>query len=292
MTWLTRRTLYYGLLAAGIGLWLAASPAQAQYSSTITSTGLSSSSSGGGGSFGGGSSSGGGGSFGGGSSSGGIGGGGSSSGGIGGGARTGMGGTGGTGGSGISGSASGSGVDATNFLKSSYSNPTYMGRPNQTTTTNSTGSTLGAAVQSSQSGGFGQPSFGATSGGTSRTGGLGGVASTSTGLGRTGGLGGGGLNSNSNSNQSQNTASRIVYSATLRFQPKPIAVAQMHSDLNGLVARSTNLSNPAGVRVSVENDAVILRGKVANADEARLVENMIRLSPGVRNVKNELEMQE
>jgi osmotically-inducible protein OsmY len=52
--------------------------------------------------------------------------------------------------------------------------------------------------------------------------------------------------------------------------------------------RSTMLSNSRGVDVSSDGPMVVLRGSVKDEDEARLVENMIRLTPGVRDVRNEL----
>jgi osmotically-inducible protein OsmY len=49
------------------------------------------------------------------------------------------------------------------------------------------------------------------------------------------------------------------------------------------------LSNPQGISVSVQpNNVVVLRGTVRDASEARLAEGMIRLTPGVRQVQNEL----
>src|SRR5256885_7103062 len=47
-------------------------------------------------------------------------------------------------------------------------------------------------------------------------------------------------------------------------------------------------SNPRGIEVVSDGAVVVLRGAVRDEDEARLAENMIRLTPGVRDVKNEL----
>jgi osmotically-inducible protein OsmY len=41
----------------------------------------------------------------------------------------------------------------------------------------------------------------------------------------------------------------------------------------------------------VEDKVVTIRGKVASDDERRLAEGLLRLAPGVRAVKNELETQ-
>jgi len=246
----------------------------------------------GGGSTGGGSTGGGGGSTGGGSFGGttgansiggGSGGGGGGAGGSGGGGWTG-------GGGGAGGGAAASSVDQTNFLRSSYSNPLYMGRPNQiasttpTTGFNSTGSTIGAGTNASQSGGFGQPSFGTSSSSGARTG-VGGSATTSTGLG--GRTGGATRLSSSTANQS---ATRISYSATLKFAPQPVMAPVLHSELRGILDRSTTLKFPGRIQLSMEENTVVLKGTVADEDERRLVEGMVRLTPGVRDVRNELQV--
>ena len=50
------------------------------------------------------------------------------------------------------------------------------------------------------------------------------------------------------------------------------------------------IANPAGIQVAVDGHTVTLRGTVANEDEARLVVGMVRLTPGVRVVKSELQL--
>ena len=42
------------------------------------------------------------------------------------------------------------------------------------------------------------------------------------------------------------------------------------------------------VQVQVDGSAVVLRGAVRDGDEARLVEGLVRLTPGVGRVANEL----
>ena len=63
----------------------------------------------------------------------------------------------------------------------------------------------------------------------------------------------------------------------------------MQTELRGMLNRSTMISNPAGVQLAMaDGGTVVLRGAVRNQDEARTVEGMIRLTPGVRAIKNEL----
>ena len=192
--------------------------------------------------------------------------GGGMTGGAGGGGAGGM--TGGAGGAGGSRSGTTYSVSTTNFLSGSFANPLYPGRPGSTN------------LSASSGGGFGQPSFGTvqTTSGTTRGGAGGGTAS----VGRGGSTGG-------STNQS-GVGSRVSHTAELKFKVPAIATAQLQADLQGMVSRSSSLKNPSGVTVVVEGPIAILRGKVADDDEKRLVEGMLRLTPGVRGVRNELQV--
>jgi hypothetical protein len=82
----------------------------------------------------------------------------------------------------------------------------------------------------------------------------------------------------------------IAYTQTLKFGVPPITPAQLQADLGGVVATSPTLSAVSGLQTTVnENGIVVLKGRVADEDEARLVEGVIALTPGVRGVQNELE---
>jgi len=208
-------------------------------------------------------------------------------GGQGGGGTGGQGGTGARASAGTSGSASGSGADATNFLSTTYSNPLFMGRPNQVVNFGASSgadaaSLSGGTTNSNQSaGGFGQPSFGTTSG----TGRSGGTAITSTGLGRTGGAGG--LVSFSPSTQA--SASRIAYTASLKFPVRSLPPSTLQADLRDMLDRSSTIKNAGKIVVLVDQDRnVVIKGKVADDDERRLIMGMLRLTPGVREIQNEL----
>ncbi|MCI0682513.1 MAG: BON domain-containing protein [Gemmataceae bacterium] len=67
----------------------------------------------------------------------------------------------------------------------------------------------------------------------------------------------------------------------------PVASA-LQAELRDVVKGSTRLTNKDNIDVSVANGIVFLRGQVATAEERRLVEAMIRLTPGARRVSNEL----
>jgi osmotically-inducible protein OsmY len=83
---------------------------------------------------------------------------------------------------------------------------------------------------------------------------------------------------------------QLTYAAVPRFAAPPVATApQLETQITGLLARSTAVSNPAGVQViTAANNDVTLRGTVKDIDEARLIEGLVRLTPGVRFITNEL----
>jgi BON domain len=59
-------------------------------------------------------------------------------------------------------------------------------------------------------------------------------------------------------------------------------------DLQAVVDRSSLLKSRKGVSVSVEDGVVVLRGEVASERDRRLAEGIMRLEPGVAEVRNEL----
>jgi osmotically-inducible protein OsmY len=69
-------------------------------------------------------------------------------------------------------------------------------------------------------------------------------------------------------------------------------MTQVRDSLQSVVARSSSVSVPANVKVDVDSGVVVLRGQVVDDDERRHVENLVRLSPGVREVRNELEVKQ
>jgi hypothetical protein len=142
--------------------------------------------------------------------------------------------------------------------------------------------------------GFGGTSSGFGTGGFGTTGGIGGGLGR-TGVGGVGGIGGvsvGGLGGVGTSNQGGiqviPNPYPIAYTATLRFTPPAVAPRQMQADLQTMISRSPAVSNARGVQVLTDGRAVVLRGSARDEDEARLIEGMVRLTPGVRDVRNEL----
>jgi hypothetical protein len=63
---------------------------------------------------------------------------------------------------------------------------------------------------------------------------------------------------------------------------------RVRADLQDVVARSSRLPSRGNIRVLTDGSTVVLRGNVTNDHERRLAEALVRLTPGVRAVRNEL----
>jgi hypothetical protein len=271
--------------AVALGLWLWAQPGDARAQGGGGGGGTGGAGGGGGGTGGGG-----GGGF------GGAGGGGGT--GMGGGTSAGA----GTGTFGQSaGSLSGQGTLGTNGTStvqqatssaSGTSNGVSTANPFNVTYRNALGMGLNGQVITQ----FGSPRYNVATTTTTGAGGrLGGTATTSTtpfGAGRT--TGGTGTITRST------TAGRIIppviqgtrhptIMARLDFPVRAAPAPQIQSELRGMISRSTEqISTPERIEVAMEGNTVVLRGSVADDREARVVEGMVRLTPGVRQIRNEL----
>jgi len=214
--------------------------------------------------------------------------GGSGAGGFGSGGNTGSGGFGSTGMSSTSGFG---GVGGTSTFRSTSPFSSHMANPLAAGAVSGTsGATRqsGIAAQTPWPVVFGQPSYGTAAVTTSANQGT-------TALGRQGALGAGGQGTNS-------LASRVVAasSAGLRRAPayytepvfdSPVQRTEesVRSDVQEVIANSTRLPSRDSIRVTSSGDTVILRGEVRDARERRLAEALVRLTPGVHNIQNELE---
>ena len=89
-----------------------------------------------------------------------------------------------------------------------------------------------------------------------------------------------------------NTLSRRTsnYTASPGFDYRPAGPSQVQGAVEQVLARSTSLSPSRNIRVAVEGPAVVLRGTVASEQDRRVAEALIRLTPGVFDVRNELEV--
>ncbi|MFO0796389.1 MAG: BON domain-containing protein [Gemmataceae bacterium] len=163
------------------------------------------------------------------------------------------------------GTNSGGVIQSSNFLGPSFANPYYYGA-------------LDKVRANTNPGGFGIVSFGSTTGARAGT--------TTTGGGRAGGSGG--TFATDPGGQIVQLPRQIAYTAQLKFAVPQVPAPRLQADLRGMIDRA-GLALPAGsVQVQVDGNAVVLRGTVRDGDEARVVEGMVRLTPGVGRVTNEL----
>jgi hypothetical protein len=70
--------------------------------------------------------------------------------------------------------------------------------------------------------------------------------------------------------------------------PTRASVGTIREDLQRSLAESTMLRSGSQIRVIAEGESVVLRGQVANDREKRVAEAMVRMTPGIRAVVNEL----
>ena len=79
----------------------------------------------------------------------------------------------------------------------------------------------------------------------------------------------------------------------LPIQPlaQPRTPAELREAIVREISRSKFITNPAGIQVTVEAGGIVtLRGDVKDAKEAKMIEIMVRVTPGVRSVKRRTEV--
>jgi hypothetical protein len=193
-----------------------------------------------------------------------------------------MGSTGGTQGGGggqlRSGATGTGGVSSSNPLASSYANPLAAGLAlagvnSRTTFGNPLYANVNPTTTSGSSSGLGG-SRGATG-----FGGSGGFA----GLGSAGGYGSG----------AYGAGVRVApkFSAAVSFSPpRTAATSGLQVNLQRMVSQSAALQASRDIQVGLDGSTVVLRGRATDEHDRRLAEAMVRLSPGVRDVRNELQV--
>ena len=98
-------------------------------------------------------------------------------------------------------------------------------------------------------------------------------------------------------NQPRATAggfTRPQYVSRIAFDYSPIPTAQIENSLQTQFAHSyagaASLPSAANVKIVVDGDVVTMTGEVRSTVEMRLAEALVRLEPGVRQVRNELQV--
>lgn len=158
-----------------------------------------------------------------------------------------------------------------------------------------TGSTLGRTTSGTSSpslSSVGSSSFGSGFGSTGSTG-FGSTGRTgTTGFGTTGTNRGTGTGFSNNTQQQGVLATQtrpVAVSVVARFPVKPVLPAATTGEITTALARSSYLTNAGSIQVHHDGGRLVtLRGQVKDAEEAQAAEGIARLTPGVREVKNEL----
>jgi hypothetical protein len=82
-----------------------------------------------------------------------------------------------------------------------------------------------------------------------------------------------------------------AYVASVNVPVTLAPASQVASAASQVIQRSTALPSKDQIRVSMEGDAVVLRGWVTDEHEAQLAIGLVSLTPGVHNIRSELQLQ-
>ncbi len=91
---------------------------------------------------------------------------------------------------------------------------------------------------------------------------------------------------------STGTTRAPVYSTVLS-DDLPLVVhktSALQTSVQGIIDRSTYIKNKSGITVTVTGNTVDLTGQVTTERERRTIEGMVRMTPGVRDVRNALQV--
>jgi hypothetical protein len=106
----------------------------------------------------------------------------------------------------------------------------------------------------------------------------------------------GNINTSSGMNSSSGQAASILnrrgpaYTVALSFPYEPPTSSQLQTEAQGILARSDFLTMRDSIKVKVNGQTLVLEGQVRSDQERRLAENMVRLTPGVRQIQNNLQV--
>src|SRR5262249_41879607 len=80
----------------------------------------------------------------------------------------------------------------------------------------------------------------------------------------------------------------MSYVTELGFADAAPPVSQRAAELQAILAAADTLPSRQRIQVAVEGPVVVLRGNIADEQERRLAEAVLRMTPGVFTVRNEL----
>jgi hypothetical protein len=74
------------------------------------------------------------------------------------------------------------------------------------------------------------------------------------------------------------------------LKPIPVVSVEVSGRLDGIMENATGIKGGRNIQVEYEGEFTVLRGTVPNERERRLAEAMLSLEPGVRDIRNDLEI--
>jgi hypothetical protein len=84
-----------------------------------------------------------------------------------------------------------------------------------------------------------------------------------------------------------------AYATTVGFDYAPPSPGSLQTKAQDAIARaSKQLKSKDSILVAMDGDMLVLRGTASNASERRLAEAIVRMTPGIYDVRNELEVPE
>jgi hypothetical protein len=81
-----------------------------------------------------------------------------------------------------------------------------------------------------------------------------------------------------------------AYTVAISFPYEPPTSNQLQTEAQTVLAKSDFLTMRDSIKVKVDSQTLVLEGQVRSDQERRLAENMVRLTPGVREVRNNLQV--
>jgi hypothetical protein len=165
------------------------------------------------------------------------------------------------------GSSSYPGVSTNNPFYSYYVNPFAVGLPSTSGFSTSTTATKSVA--------FGTPLYTTTN--TSNSMGTANISGTNQGYPGANSIG---------------TRRAPAYTTAVAFEITRVKPTVVQSQVQSMLSKSSKILSKDTIVVALDGDALVLRGLAKDDHERRLAEALVRLTPGVRNVRNELAVPE
>jgi osmotically-inducible protein OsmY len=89
---------------------------------------------------------------------------------------------------------------------------------------------------------------------------------------------------------SSGTTKAPEYTTGSEFTPTSPTASRLQGEVREIILSSSKLPSKENIQVAVEGSTVVLKGKVSDDHERRLAQIMVQFTPGVRAVRNELEV--